>query len=247
METIQGVRTKVILVSYSHGAVRIPLEQSLNYTPRITERTIKEFDNLEAAQIVTTFDGVDITFDYLDSNDKLVESMFADVDPASTAVLDNPSNYKKVTLFANMKGLEDTKIFASLLAKQCRTKGAPYTEPVNEEARVTRDMTGTNVIKVKGAAIHYLRIHKASGFSGYSGAVPPNAYADTTCSGISGEFISATKTLIPYDGASGYDFYVLKNGAEVTTGYTMSASGFTLQEALGGTDVYEVFGLYVDA
>jgi len=249
METIQGVRTKLIVVSYSHGAVRVPLAQSFNYTPRITERTINEFDNLEAAQVVTTFDGIDVTFDYLDSDSKLVEAMFADADPDADVIVEDPTNYKKVTIFANMKGLETGKIFASVLAKQCRTKGAPYTEPVKEEARITRDTSGTNVLKFKGAAILYTRIHLATGYSGYAQAIPPNAYTDVGTSGYSGAAVTFGETLLPYDGVSGYDVYVLKNGEDVTGvgAYSMNSTTFTVLEVLGANDVYEVFGLYEDA
>lgn len=250
MELIQGVRTKVVLVSDTHGAVRVPLAQSFNYTPKMTERNINEFDNLEVAQVITTYDGSDVTFDYLDSDSKLVDAMFADVNPASTAVLDDPSNYKLVTVFANMKGIDTGKIVSSVLCKACRAKGSPYTEPVKEEAKVTRDLSATNTIKVKGAAILYTRIHLATGYSGYSQAIPPNAYTDTVSgiSGYSGCTTGFAETLIPYDGVSGYDFYVLKNGTDVTgeVGYTMTASGFTITDVPAATDVWEVFGLYQD-
>ena len=146
-----------------------------------------------------------------------------------------------------MKGIDTGLIISSVLCKACRAKGSPYTEPVKEEAKVTRDLSATNVIKVKGAAIMYARIHLATGYSGYSQAVPPNAYTDLGISGLSGAYRAFSGyTLIPYDGASGYDFWVLKNGEEVTTGYTMSASGFITTDPCGANDTWEVFGLYVD-
>ena len=263
MELIQGVRTKVVLTSLTKGAVRVPLAQSFNYTPKITQRDINEFDNLEVAQIITSFDGVDISFDYLDSNSKLVDAMFADVDPASAVVLDDPSNYKMVNVFANMKGIDTGLIVSSVLAKACRAKGSPYTEPVKEEAKVTRDLAGTNVIKVKGAAILYTRIlASVPDADVYEQSIPPNAYLDkklagysgwsgysgfSGSSGYSGAKVSFDKTLVPYNGASGYDFWVLKNGEEVTLGYTMTSTAFEVTDEPLDTDVWEVFGLYVDA
>ena len=258
METIQGVRTKLVLVSGTHGAIRVPLAQSFNYTPKITERTINEFDNLEAALVVTTFDGVDVTFDYLDSDSKLVDASFADVNPASAVIVDDPSDYQQVNLFANMKSLSTGKIFASILAKGCRCKGAPYTEPVKEEARISRDLSGTNVLKIKGAAILYTRIlANTPNASVYDQAIPPNAYADQNfsgysggsgVSGYSGARIALAKTALVSDGASGYALYVLKNGVEAeATGYTMTSTTF---EAIGEpltTDVWEVFSLYADS
>jgi hypothetical protein len=246
METIQGVRTKLIVVSYSHGTIRVPLAQSFNYTPRLTERTINEFDNLEAAQIVTSFDGVDITFDYLDSDSKLVEAMFADVDPDSDAIVDDPTSYKKVYVFANMKGLESTKIFASVLAKGCRTKGAPYTEPVKEEAKVTRDLSGTNVLKIKGAAVQYERIlAHTPDVSVYEQVIPPNAYADLNFPDSPGPYeITHAEDALSTNGK--YYLVVLKNGSEVITGFTATATKFTVADAPAATDVWEVYTAYLD-
>jgi len=269
MESIQGVRTKLVLVSQNHGAIRVPLAQSLNYTPKLTERTINEFDNLEAAQIVTTFDGVDATFDYLDSDSNLVDAMFADVDPLGNVIVDDPSNYKKVYAYANMKGLESGKIFAAVLIKNARAKGSPYTEPVKEEARVTRDLSATNVLKIKGQAIYYQRMLAAapagtvyvqaippnvnvdlnfaqcgwgiSGWSGYSGSV--SGYSGA--SGIDLYEVFNTKTAVKYDGTN-YDLLVLKNGVEVTTGYMMDAANFMVLGTPATTDVWEVFYLYTD-
>ena len=249
METIQGVRTKLLLVSNTHGAVRIPLAQSFNYTPKLTERTINEFDNLEAAQVVTTFDGVDCSFDYLDSDSKLVDAMFADVDPAATVVIDDPSNYQQVTVFANMKALTTGKIFSSVLVKACRAKGSPYTEPVKEEARITRDLSGTNALKIKGKAIQYDRI-LATGSSGFAQGAT-NAYTDIAFAASTPWAAALSKTAVIFDGASGYDLYVLKDGNPVTTGYTMTASGFTPTGSSGYSgptvdEIWEVFYLYSD-
>lgn len=244
METIQGVRTKLIIVSYAHGAIRVPLAQSFNYTPRITERTINEFDNLEAAQIVTTFDGVDVTFDYLDSDSKLVDSMFADTDPEDDMIVDDPTNYKKVQVFANMKGLESGKIFASVLAKMCRAKGSPYTEPVKEEARVTRDCSGTNVLKIKGAALQYERI-LANAPSGVFEQGAANAYADLNFPATTPFEITHVETALTYGGS--FALWVVKNGVEVTSGFTATAAKFTVSSAPAASDVWEVYTMYLDA
>ena len=259
METIQGVRTKLVLVSYSHGSVRVPLAQSFDYTPRISERTLNEFDNLEPVQVVTFYDGIDVKFDYLDTDSKLVEAMFADTDPGATVTVDDPSNYKLVHIFANMKGLESGKIFASLVAKGCRTKGAPYTEPTKEEAKVTRDLSGLNVLKIKGAAMQYQRFVQ-SGFSGYSQVVPPNYNADSTMSGYSGysgySGVSGAdahagtldKTPVTYPVSGKKYVYVLKNGVDVTdeTGFTVDEGKLIVEYAPDSQDIWEVFYLYSD-
>jgi len=247
MESIQGVRTKLVLISRSFGAIRIPLAQSFNYTPRITERTINEFDNLEAAQVVTSFDGIDVTFDYLDSDSHLVESCFANADPGADVTIDDPTAYKQVNVFANMKGLESGKIFASILAKNCRAKGSPYTEPVKEEARVSRDLSGTNVLKVKGGAILYTRILAATpDVSVYEQIIPPNAYEDDNFPATTPFEVTLAKTGIDV-GGSKYYLWVLKNGSEATTGFTVTDEKFTVDAEPEDTDIWEVFTVYIDS
>ena len=243
MEVMQGIRTKLVLVSFSHGAVRIPLAQTLNYTPKITERNINEFDNLEVALIVTTYDGADMTFDYLESDSKVVDAMFADISPTSDIVIDDPSNYMPVTLFANVKTLESGKIFASILAKSCKTKGAPYTEPVLEEAKVTRDMSGLNIVKLKGVVLLYSRVLAPSPDAGvYLQTVPPNAYSDGNFNG--GNAYTWAQTAVAINGS--YVVHALLNGYEVTTGFTATSSGVTLDDAPADTDVWEFFTAYQD-
>ncbi|MFA6971826.1 MAG: hypothetical protein WC208_10545 [Gallionella sp.] len=246
METIQGVRTKLVLVSQNHGSIRVPLAQTLNYTPKITERSINEFDNLEVAQVVTNFDGVDVTFDYLDSDSALVDAQFADVSPSSAVIIDDPSNYQKVYAYANMKGLESGLIFASVLIKNARAKGAPYTEPVKEEAKVTRDLSATNVLKIKGKAIQYCRMLASTpDVSIYQQAVPPNIEIDLFFSAGAPYVTTLPKTAVYYEGTS-YDLLVLKNGDEVTTGYTMTSTTFTVAVSPATTDIWEVYYLYTD-
>jgi len=244
METIQGVRTKLELVSYSHGSVRVPLAQAFNYTPKITARTINEFDNLEAAMIVTTYDSTDVTFDYFDSDSNLVDAMFADSSPAASIVVDDPSDYRRVYLMANVKALNTGKIFASVIAKACVAKGAPYTEPVLEEAKVTRDLTGTNCIKIKGAAMHYQRM-LANSTTAFQQVVPPNVKLDLKFPSSGPFTVTNTKNAVQFDGVN-YFVVVLKNGVEVTTGFTMTSTTFTVPTAPAATDVWEAYYLYAD-
>jgi hypothetical protein len=157
-----------------------------------------------------------------------------------------------------MKGLESGKIFASVLAKNCRCKGSPYTEPVKEEARVSRDLSGTNVLKIKGAGILYTRILPEGG-TAYDQVMPPNAYTDLAfagysgysgvsgTSGYSGAKVALAKTALVSDGVSGYNLFVLKNGSEAeATGYSMTSTTFEVLSQPAVTDVWEVFSLYAD-
>ncbi len=245
METIQGLRTKVVLVSFSHGSVRVGLQQTLNITPRFTERTISEFDNLEPALIVTTYEATDVTFEYLDSDSKLVDAAVNDQDPGADVVVDDPSAYQPLTLFANSKSLTSGKIFASVLVSGCMVKGAPQTEPVKEELRVTRDLTGLNVLKLKGAGIYYQRmLPETPDADTFLQTVPPNAYADLNFSAGADHYVNNVKDALLVNGS--YALLVLKNGVAVTTGYVMNKYYFHVTDPLVSTDVWEVFYAFDD-
>src|SRR3972149_11919801 len=164
-ETVVGTRTKLELVSKTHGIVRVPLAQAFDYTPRYDERTIFEFDNNEAALVVTSYNGAEVRFDCFDSDSKLVDAMLQDVDPGSAITVNDPSVLTNIHLILNVRD-EEGKVFQSVLGKFVRVRGVSATEPVREESRVTVDGTATNVLRVKGAALLYSRIlHNAPAVS----------------------------------------------------------------------------------
>src|SRR3972149_4048626 len=121
-ETVVGTRTKLEITSKSHGIVRVPLAQAFDYTPRYDERTIFEFDNSEAALVVTSYNGAEVRFDYFDSDSKLVDAMLNDVDPGSTITVHDPSILKGIHCILNVRN-EDGKIFQSIIAKFVRIRG----------------------------------------------------------------------------------------------------------------------------
>jgi hypothetical protein len=129
------------------------------------------------------------------------------------------------------------------LAKECKLKGAPYAEPVKEEATVGRDLSATNVVKVKGAGICYTRI-TADTTSAYQQVVPPNAFADVKMAATTPYAATMPETGLLI--GSVYYLWVLKNGVEVTTGFTLTATTFTPSVAPTATDVWEVFSIFID-
>jgi len=249
-ETVVGTRTKLELVSKSHGIVRVPLAQSFDYTPRYDERTIFEFDNSEAALVVTSYNGAEVRFDYFDSDSKLVDAMLQDIDPGSTITVHDPSVLKGIHTILNVRN-ESGKIFQSILAKAIRIRGVAATEPVREESRITVDGTATNVLRVKGAGLLYSRILADSpAGSVYLQAVPPNSDTDQNFPASPGPYVitfNKNAELVEIQGVSKRDIMVLKNGVEVTTGYTISATQFTVSTTPAATDVWEVFTAYLDS
>ena len=74
IEFVVGTHTKVELISGSHGAVRVPLAQTFDYTPSYDEKRIYEFDSPGIVAVVTNFNGVEVRFDHFDSDSKLVDA-----------------------------------------------------------------------------------------------------------------------------------------------------------------------------
>lgn len=244
METIVGTRTKLLLVSKSHGIVRVPLAQSFDYTPKFTERTIFEFDNTEAALVVTSFDGVDVRFDYFDTDSALVDAVLNDNDPSSAVNTYDPSQLKELNIILNVKG-EDGLIFQSILAKGTRVKGVTTTEPVREESRITIDGAARNALRIKGAAMLYTRaIAAVPDVSVYLQAIPPNADTDQNFNGS--DEVTLDETAVAINAAGDLAVLVLKNGEVTDTGWTLTTTTFTLDAPAAATDVWEIVTAYVD-
>jgi|GEM_PF-6409453 len=248
METVIGTRTKLELSSRSHGIIRVPLAQSFDYTPRFSERTIFEFDRDEAAIVVTTFDGVDVRFDYFDSDSNLVDSVFNDLDPSSTITMHNPATLRAFNAMLNVRSETTGLIFQSVLAHGCRVRGVATVEPVREESRITVDAAAQNVRRLKGAAMLYSRmLANMPDASVYEQTDPPNSDVDQNFPAMSPYEITLNEATEEVDTAGTRYLLVLKNGEEADTAeFTVSATKFTLTSAPATTDVWEAWTAYID-
>lgn len=246
-ETIVGTRTKLELISASHGTIRVPLAQSFDYTPGFTERKIFEFDNDETALVVTQFDGVDIRFDYLDTDSKLVDASLNDLDPGATVTEHDPSVLKEINVILNVRG-EDGLIFQSVLVKGVRIKGATATEPVREEGVITVDGGAENALRYKGAALLYSRIlANVPDASVYTQSIPPNSSSDQNFAVSTPFKITLDKTAVVINEAGDLGVLVLKNGEAVDTGFTLTSTEFTVADPGPlDTDVWEVVTAFID-
>lgn len=247
-ETVVGTRTKLELISESHGAVRVPLAQSFDYTPNFEERKIFEFDNDEAVLVVTNFDGVDIRFDYLGSDSKLVDAMLNDLDPGATVTQHDPSTMKEILTILNVRG-EDGLIFQSVLAKGVRVKGVASTEPVREESTITVDGGAINVLRFIGAGLLYTRIlDDTPDASVFTQSIPPNSRLDKNFPATTAFTITLDETAVAIDEAGTLAVLVRKNGEAVDTGFTLTSTQFTVDDpGPSDTDIWEVITAFIDS
>jgi hypothetical protein len=255
IEFIYGTQTKLELISQTHGAVKVPLAQNFDYTPAFDERRLFEFDRADAVAIVTNFNGVEIRFDHFDSISKLVDAMVNDVDPAATAIVDDPSQYKDLNIMLNIRSKTTNLIFQSVLAKNVRLSGAAATEPVREEAAIARSGSATNVLRLKGVALEYNRLLRDGSAAFAQGSANSHAdkevtLADDLYSVDLDHVVQIVSASDPnLDGKS--IIYVLKNGSEyigatVTTADSTSTIHIP-EDDFGEDDVFETFTAYIDA
>ena len=253
IEFVVGTQTKIELVSANHGAVRVPLAQNFDYTPAFDEKRIFEFDSPEAVAIVTNFNGVEVRFDHFDSDSKLVDAMVNDLDPASTATVDDPSQYKDLNIVVNVRKKSDNSIFQSVLCKGVRLTGAAVSEPVRDEATISRNGIAVNVLRLKGVALEYTRALRASSTAFAQGT--SNSREDSVAAANVGDTayewsVTNTPTVVSasdadLDGKS--LIYVLKNGSEYK-GATISGTKISVPKAdFGANDVFEAFTSYIEA
>lgn len=252
IETVLGTNTKLVLVSQSHGSVRVPLNQNFDYTPRFTSKTIFEFDRTDAAINISLFEGADVRFEYLDTASKLVDAAVNDVDPDADVVVDNPAEYKEISIFANVKNSLGV-IFQSVLAKGVRIKGSATTEPVREESRITREGDALNVLRVKGGAIEYVRAQTLLSTTFDQGV------ANDGVDKVTDEITTPGSSIVIIDNdpemlASGVRYLlVLINGTDndsLDSPYTVAFSGagfktVTVTPAITVADVLELFTVYI--
>lgn len=252
IETVLGTQTKLVLVSQTHGSIRVPLNQRFDYTPRYTSRTIFEFDREDAAINISLFEGADIAFEYLDTESKLVDAAVNDADPGADVVVDNPAAYKEVNVFLNIKNSAGV-IFQSVLAKGVRIKASATTEPVREESRITREGDALNVLRVKGGAIEYTRALTTASTAFDQGTA--NDGEDTvtdeiTTPGSSIFTLDNDPELV--DDPKRY-LLALVNGTDndsLDSPYTIAFSGtgnktVTVTPAITNGDVFELFTVYI--
>lgn len=256
IEFVVGTQTKLELISANHGVVRVPLAQTFDYTPSFDEKRIFEFDSPEAVAIVTHFNGVEVRFDHFDSDSKLVDAMVNDLDPAATAMVDDPSQYKDLNIMVNVRRKADNTIFQSVLCKGVRLTGAAVAEPVRDEATIARSGIAINVLRLKGVALEYTRALRTGSTAFAQGVANSHADVVATDTPSTGptvtyewdvthtpQVVSAADAAL--DGTA--LICVLKNGSEYI-GATLVGSTITIPVAdFGVNDVMEAFTAYIDS
>ena len=254
IEFVVGTHTKIELISANHGAVRVPLAQTFDYTPSFDERRIFEFDSAEAVAIVTNFNGVEVRFDHFDSDSKLVDAMVNDLDPNADATIDDPSQYKDLNIVVNVRKKSDNSIFQSVLCKAVRLTGAAVAEPVRNEATISRSGIAINVLRLKGVALEYNRAKRAGSTAFAQGLKNSRADVVAALDPADAHYYIFNTTNTPKAVAAADPaldgkmlILVLKNGEAYDSALIAGTKVSIPAVDFGANDVFEVFTAYTDA
>jgi len=234
MEIVKGKKTKCSMISVLGEEARISLQQGLEFSPTTTEEQIPEFDNDEAAVIITTLDKYDASLTYLESSDEKMAAIIMGIPLTSEVVPVVAGRTKDVAWIANCKG-DDGKVFRCFVAKPGSVKALPVSVQVDGNKNAKRvDLSHPMVYDIfKAEAVRDKLV--STDFS--ENAENQNHYEAA---------LSATPVELPAgtvaDSAQKF-LFVRKNGEVVTEGFSITEDnkldiGVTEPEA---SDFWEVF------
>lgn len=238
----KGKRTDVLVISQTHGAKSIPLQQNLSITPSFTAETEMEYGNTKPVLTYTEYEDVAMSFEYDSGDSKQFEAMVMDVDPDSDVVVTHPDLYKSVTVMANDRSQKTNKVYQAVLVQQCSIDGFPESGSVKDKKKYTPSFKCAYVQHIKGGGFQYLRI-KADGSTAFSVSTDY-----TLPAGAPFEFVMPN-TPVADPATSEKVSLMLLNGEPVDAADYMSGSFSgavgTLAANLGATDILEVFTPYI--
>lgn len=242
----KGKRTPVDMVSYTHGRQTLPWVQSLNITPNGTSESYGQFGSDDAVIVVNSFMDADLALEVLVSDQKQLEAMLMDVDPAGDAIVLNPGTARPVSIFAQYNGIVDgNDVIGSVFVPNAVLTGMPSTEDLTTPAKVTYNLKGKFLRKVTDAKIEYSRC-VLPGFTGFATA------EDKPFVGAGPYTVAMTNVVLVYEEAGGATtknyLCVMLNGVPIDTGFSivtaLGVSTLTYTGTLAVTDVLEVFTIY---
>lgn len=246
-----GQNAEFSLVSRSHGRFELGYCESMEIEPQHTQKKLYFFNKKEGLP-VSILEGASGRFGYLESEELHILGVLMNINTRTkTVIVDEPAAYQEFHVILNAKS--DTGVLdLGILAKRCRAAGNPASMTPRDEQHGSFGYQAATRYVVKGAGIAYDRILSATPDASLTQldsdlhfvdgtAGPPATSASVT--------LSHTPELINIEAVTTtrYYFYVLKNGSEVKTGFTIDpvTNKFELSPGVNpATDVWEVFYAY---
>jgi hypothetical protein len=235
-----GQDTKIEVSSRSHGRKRIPMAQTLGFTPAKTVTQVGEFDNKNPILTFETFDGVEVSFEVMQADQADLEAMVMDQNPAGNIVAMDQSQTGEVRIWCNYTGRNTGYVYAAEFAEDLRLSANPSTSTLKDPTKQAYTFKGTRYVRVKGKTGQKCSIQ-------YNRFVNTPTYAtadDINFAGSVGTFPKTPVDIPQYGGVTYTDnLAVVKNGTKLTTGFTIDKSGktITMTDAPASGDVVETW------
>ena len=242
-DVVVGQDTRIDICSYSHGRKRIPMAQTLTFTPKKTVNVVGEFDNRSPVITYETYDGVEVAFEAHQADQTDLDAMIMDEDPNAALIGVAHENTAQVRVWANYKGRNTGYGFAAEWAEGLRNHANPVSSTLKDPTKKSYTFTGTVYRRVAGkqgqkCSIQYNRFVNTPGYA---------TADDIAFAGSVGTF-PKTPVLIPIGNVSGVAttvpaLNVVKNGTALTnvTDYAITGSTITRVAAPIAGDVVEVW------
>lgn len=237
-----GQDTRIDICSYSHGRKRVPMAQSLSFTPNKTVGVVGEFDNRSPVLVYETYEGVDVAFETNLADQVDTDAMIMDVDPNTPVIQMDHAQTKQVRVFCNYTGRNTGYIYAAEYAENLRVSSNPSTSTLKDPTKVPYTFKGSRHVKVEGktgqkCSIQYNRFYKTT-------ATFVTA-DDIAFAGQVGTFPKKPVTLPNAGGATTVDnLAVVKNGTKLaSTAFTIDtvAGTITMTDTLNSGDIVETW------
>lgn len=158
-----GLDTKISLVSATHGRKRVPLAQTLTFTPKKTVTPVGEFDDRYPVLTYETYEGATVAFETMQADQIDVDAMIMDLDSNQAIIVDDPANNQQIrAIYCNFTGRNTGYQYGAEYLEACRLSGNPVSHALKTATKRTQTFEGTRYFRVGGktgqkAAIQYVR------------------------------------------------------------------------------------------
>lgn len=244
-----GQNAELSLISRSHGRFSLGYCESFEVEPQHTQKKLYFFNKKEALPI-SILEGGAGRFGYLESEELYILGTLLDKNVREMDVInDDPAAYQEFHLMMNAKN-QFGVLDMGVLVKRAKAAGNPSGMTPRDEQHGTFGFQCATRYLIKGAAIGYARILQST----------PDPLLTTTDDDVTAAQaapgdpwiadLPSTPVMINIEDAKTERlyFYVLKNGDEVKTGFTVTDAPtpqISIPEAeFAAGDVYELFYAY---
>lgn len=163
-----GLDTKISMVSATHGRKRVPLAQTLSFTPKKTVTPVGEFDDRYPVMTYETYEGATVAFETMQADQVDVDAMIMDLDPNQAIIVSDPANHQQLrAIYCNFTGRNLGVQYGAEYLEACRLSGNPTSHALKTATKRTQTFEGTRYFRVGGktgqkAAIQYVRFTDGS-------------------------------------------------------------------------------------